>query len=627
MKSDFFDWSAFTPESAAAELPRVLDEAERAIAGIEASEPDGYESLVWRLNDAMRPLRRIWGAVSHMLGVMNSDAWRALEEEWQPRVVAFSLRVGQSRRLYDMAKSLLASQGGVLDPVRRRVLKKMVQSAELAGVGLDGAGRERFNEIQARLAKLGADFHNAVIDATKAFSFEKGGRKYTIDDASYPQTMKHCADREVRERLCRARATRAPENAARIDEILRLRREEARILGFKSYAELSLTTKCAPSVEAAFGMIDELDDATRGPAEREDAELAAAATVEETPLEPWDLAFVAERLRERKYAYSEEELKRHFEMEDVVAGLFRLSKFLFGVDVEEVVGDAKPPTWHPDVRFFEVKEGGETVAHFYFDPFVRSGQKSGGAWMNYFRVRRRTEDGVELPLALIVTNFPERDEDGKCHLPMREVETVFHEFGHALQVMLSRDDDEAVSGMELLEWDAVEVASQFMENWCLDDRTGIPLPAELKAKVRAAKTFRAASTCRRQLALSKTDLVLHSGPVDDADAVKRETFRHFGLPTVEGDCFLCSFGHIFAAGYAAGYYSYKWSEVMSADCYGAFEDAGLGDDEAVQRVGARYKETLLAQAGSRPALDVFGEFRGREPRIDALLRLMGCAEH
>jgi oligopeptidase A len=627
MKEEFFDWGAFTPSHAAAEMPRVLEAAEAEVSRLESSDPDGYESLVWRLNDAMRPLRRLWGAVSHMMGVMNSDAWRAVEDEWQPKVVAFSLRVGQSRRLYDMAKSLLAAPGGDLDAVCRRVLEKMVQCAELAGVGLDGAAKERFNEIQARLAKLGADFHNAVIDATKAFSFEKGGRKYTIDDASYPETMKHCADREVRERLCRARATRAPENSARIDEILRLRREEAGLLGFGSYAEMSLATKCAPSVEAVFAMIDELDEATRGPAEREDAELAAAATEAETPLEPWDQTFVAERLRERKYDYSEEELKRYFEMEDVVAGLFRLSKFLFGIDVEEVSGDAKPPVWHPDVRFFEVKEGGETVAHFYFDPFVRSGQKSGGAWMNYFRPRRRTADGVELPLALVVTNFPERGADGRCLLPMREVETIFHEFGHALQVMLSRDDDEAVSGLELLEWDAVEVASQFMENWCLDDRTGIALPSELKAKVRAAKTFRAASACRRQLALSKADLLLHVGPVDDADALKRSVFGHFGLPMVEGDRFLCSFGHVFAAGYAAGYYSYKWSEVMSADCYGAFEEANLADDEAVRRVGALYKGTILSQAGSRPALDVFGEFRGRGPKIDALLRLMGCAQH
>ena len=598
-KEVFFDWGAFTPESAAGRLPVLLAGAEREIAALEASEPAGYEQFVWRLDDATRPLIRCWGAVSHMLGVMNSDAWRKLEEEWQGKIVEFSLRVGQSKRLYEIAKSLL-SGSGVSDPTRRRVLEKMVQKSELDGVALEGASRERFNEIQTRLAKLEADFHNAVIDATKAFKFEKGGKTYTIDDASYPETMKNCADREVRELLFRARATRAPENARRIDEILRLRQETAGLLGFASYADKSLATKCAPSVAAAIKMIDDLDEATCAAAESDEAELReAAASCGVSDMKPWDRTYFSERLRERRYAYSEEELKRHFEMESVVAGLFRLTKFLFGVDVEEVVGDAKPSVWHPDVRFFAVKEGGETVAHFYFDPFVRNGQKFGGAWVNDLSNRRVTQSGTVLPQVIVVTNFPERDEKGKCLLSMREVETVFHEFGHALQAMLTRVDEEEASGTGLVEWDAVEIASQFMENWCLDDRTGIEVPADLKAKVRAAKTFRAATACRRQLAFAKTDLELHMGPVADADAVKRRLFDHFGMHSVEDDCFLCAFSHIFSGGYAAGYYGYKWSEVMSADCYGAFEDAGLGDDEALRRVGERYRETILALGGSR----------------------------
>ena len=622
-KYDFFDWGSFTPERAAEELPRALAEAERGVLALEASEPEGYEQFVWRLDDAMRPLLRCWGGVSHMLGVMNSDAWRRLEEEWQERIVAFTLRVGQSRRLYDIAKSLL-SGAGADDPVRRRILGKMVQRAELAGVGLGGADRDRFNEIQARLAKLGADFHNAVIDATKAFKFEKDGKTYTIDDASYPETMKHCADREVRERLFRARATRAPENAGRIDEMLRLRHEEAALLGFASYADMSLATKCAPSVAAAMKMIDDLDDATLAAAEQEEAEIAAEAG-NASALEPWDRAFFAERLRERRYAYSEEDLKRHLEMETVVSGLFRLAKFLFGVDVEEMSGDARPPVWHEDVRVFAVREGGETVAHFYFDPFVRSGQKFGGAWVNDFANRHVTPSGTALPQVFVVTNFPERGADGRCLLSMREVETVFHEFGHALQAMLTRVDEEEASGMGLVEWDAVEVASQFMENWCLDDHTGMDVPEDLKAKVRAAKTFRASTACRRQLAFAKTDLELHMGPVADANAVKSRLFAHFGMHTVGDDRFLCAFSHVFSGGYAAGYYGYKWSEVMSADCYGAFEEAGLDDDAALRRVGQRFRETVFALGGSRPALDVFRSFRGRDPEIAAILRSMGIA--
>ena len=624
MSRDFPDWAGFTPERVSAELPRLLEAAERQVAALEAAAPDSFEDFVWRLDDATRELWQCWGRVGHLLGTMNSEAWRKIEETFQPRVVMFSLRVGQSRRLYELAKGVLAKAPAAgsspLADTRRRILAKMVQSAELAGVGLEGARLERFNEIQQRLARLATDFQNAVIDATKAFSFEKDGKTYTIDDANYPETMKHCADREVRERLMRARSTRAPENGPRIDEILKLRQEEAGLLGFADFAEKSLVTKCAPSRAAVLRMIDELDAATKASAEAEERELGEG-------LEPWDLAYAAERLRERKYDYSEEELKRHFELADVLAGLFRIARLLFGVDVVELTGGDRPSVWHPSVRFFEVREEGRAIAHFYFDPYVRNGLKSGGAWMNEFANRRRTAEGEVLPLAVVVTNFPEPDADGKCRLPFREVETLFHEFGHALQCMLTRVDEEDAAGINLVEWDAVEVASQFMENWCLDDRTGIKVPAALKAKVRAAKNFRAATACRRQLAFAKTDLLLHSGPASRAvqtpQALKEEVFRHFGLRTVDGDIFLCSFGHIFAGGYAAGYYGYKWAEVMSADCYGAFEEAGLGDQSRVEELGRRYRDTVLALGGSLSAIDVFRRFRGRDPEIDALLRQQG----
>ena len=632
MKVVFPDWAGFTPEFAAAELPRLLDEAEEAVAAIEAAgsgkdsaSPLSYENFVWKLDDATRGLWRCWGMVAHMLGVMNSEAWRKVEEDWQPKIVAFSLRVSQSKRLYEIAKEVRNRQPSTA-VVRCRILDKMVQGAELAGVGLEGEKKARFNEIQMKLAKLGADFHNTVIDATAAFKYEKDGKTYTIDDANYPETMKHCADREVREKLYRARVARAPENEPRIAEILKLRQEEAEILGFRNYAEKSLATKCAPGVAAVMKMIDDLDSATKGKAEEEKEDLLLGSGKDSaSPLCPWNLAYAAERLREKKCAYSEEELKKHFELEDVVKGLFRMVKFLFDVDVEEVAD--KPSVWHEDVRFFAVKEKGETIANFYFDPFVRSGLKSGGAWMNEFRNRscRSGKDSAS-PLAVVVTNFPKKDGAGKCFLPFREVETLFHEFGHALQCMLTRVDEEDAAGINLVEWDAVEVASQFMENWCLDDRTGISVPAELKAKVRAAKNFRAATACRRQLAFAKTDMVLHSTAIDGdrqpsvADETKKTIFAHFGLPMITEDRFLCSFTHIFAGGYAAGYYGYKWAEVMSADCFGTFEEAGLGDDAAMRRLGTKYRETVLALGGSKSALEVFREFRGRDPEIEALLR-------
>ncbi len=605
----FPNWAEVTPERIERELGRLLKASEDAVAAIEAGEPTTYEALVWKLDDATRDLWHCWGAVGHLLGVMNSEAWRKLEEAYQPRIVSFSLRVGQSRKLYDMARTLLARMPEG-DGVRRRILSRMVQSAELAGVGLDGEKRTRFNEIQAKLARLSADFANAVIDATTP----------DIADAVYLEAMKHEPDRAKRETLYRKRTTRAPENEARIPEILALRKESAALLGFANYAELSLATKCAPSVAAVMKMIDDLDSATVEGAKREDAELG------DDP-EPWDVAYRAERLREAKYAYSEEELKKHFEFGEVLAGLFRMTKFLFGVDVEEVVGAAKPSVWQKDVRFFAVREKGETMAHFYLDAYARPGQKQGGAWMNEFRNRsvRRGEPPV-LPLAVVVLNLKEPDAEGKSLLPMREVETLFHEFGHALQCMLTRVDEEDAAGINLVEWDAVEVASQFMENWCLDDRTGIEIPPELKAKVRAAKNFRAASICRRQLAFGKTDMLLHlADAVSDANAVKAHEFAHFGLPTIPEDRFLCAFTHIFAGGYAAGYYGYKWAEVMSADVYGAFEEAGLADDAEVVRLGKAYRETVLALGGSENALSVFRRFRGRDPGISALIRQNGLS--
>ena len=620
----FPDWSTFTPAFAEARLPQLLEKAESSIAALEASDPIGYEQFVWPLGDATRELTQLWGRVHHMLSVMNDDAWRALVDAFQPQMVAFSLRVSQSRRLYELAKRVRES---VSDPVRARILDKMVQGAELSGVGLDGEAKARFNEIQERLARLSVDFSNAVIDATAAFSFEKDGVKYTIDDANYLETMRECPDREVRERLLRSRSTRAPENAARIGEMLALRRESAAILGFPAYAELSLATKCAPSVGAVLAMIDELDAATAEAAKREASDLAAVRAVggpsEGEAPQPWDVSYLAERLREERYAYSEEELKSHFPFESVLKGLFRLTNTLFGVEVEEMSGTEKPSVWHPDVRFFSVKENGATIANFYLDPYVRPGLKRNGAWMNEFS-NRSARDG-RLPLALMVLNIKVPDADGRTLLPMREVETLFHEFGHALQCMLTRVDEEDAAGINLVEWDAVELASQFMENWCLDERTGIPVPEELKAKVKAARNFRAASACRRQLAFAKTDMLLHLSCEEEPETLTRRMFAHFGLPVVDDDRFLCAFSHIFGGGYSAGYYSYKWSEVMSADCFGAFEEAGRADDAAVCRLGKAYRESVLALGGSRNALDVFRAFRGRDPKIEALLRQQDLA--
>ena len=614
----FPNWAAVTPEKSAAELPGLLAEAEKRVAEIENDTAVSFEDFSWRLDDATRDLWWAWSTVSFMTSVRNSPAWREVEEKFQPQMVAFSLRMGQSKKLLAQAKAVLMrlkSCGNASENATRiRILEKFIQGVELSGVSLPDAERARFNEIAARLAQLSMDFSNAVLDATNAFSFEKDGKKYTIDDANYPQTMKNCADREVREALYRGRSTRAPENTPRIAEILKLRFEQAKLLGFENPAELSLATKCAPSVAAVEEMIRELDTATVKPAKKEEQALGEG-------LKPWDISYAAERLREKTYNYSEEELKQYFPFDKVLDGLFKITKFLFNVEVKEVTGAAKPSVWHPDVRFFEVTEAGSPIAHLYIDPYVRNGEKRGGAWMSEFR--NRCDRRGEKPLAYLALNAPAPDEKGVSLLPFREVETIFHEFGHSLQCMLTRIGEEGAAGISLIEWDAVEVASQFMENWCLDDRTGIHVPSELKAKVRAARNFRAATACRRQLSFAETDMRLHEKLVVDPNAVKNEVFKHFGLEVLPDDLFLNAFSHIFAGGYAAGYYGYKWSEVMSADCYGAFEEAGLANDAAVQAVGKAYRETLLALGGSESAYEVFQRFRGRKPSTQALLRQQG----
>lgn len=623
----FPDWNEFTPQFVDARMPELLAEADKAVSEIENSTPATYDELVYKLDDATREVGRVWGMLSHMTSVMNSDEWRKLEEKFQPGMIAFSLRTAQSEKIYSFAKKILdtSSFEGELGATKKRILEEMVKSAEHAGIALNGEKRERYNAIRAELAKLAMDFSNAVLDATNAFKYEKNGITYTIDDANYPQTMKECADREVRETLYRARASRAGDNTPRITKILALKRELAELLGFNNYAELSIDSKSAPSVKAVYDMFDELDSATVKIAEEEKKELESLAGEflgEGVKAEPWDLAYLAERLREKKYSYSEEELKKYFEVEDVFLGLFKMTKFLFGVDVVELKGEDKPSVWHPDVRFFALRENGEDIAWFYVDPFVRNGLKRGGAWMNEFGNRN---DRLDLkPIALMALNFPERDKDGKCYLPFREVETIFHEFGHALQCMLTRIGEEDAAGINLVEWDAVEVASQFMENWCLDNRTGLTVPEDLKKRVLAAKNFRAASLCRRQLALGKTDMELYTAKGEvDHDAVKRGVFSHFGMPLTEDDRFLCAFTHIFGGGYAAGYYSYKWSEIMSADAYGAFEEAGLDDDEAVKSVGQKLRETIYGLGGSKSAYEVFIQFRGRKSDVKALLRQQG----
>ncbi len=661
---EFPDFPNMTPAAADAALPQLIAEARARVDELKRAATPTWEGFVVALDDAQRPLFDAWGIVSHEQSVCNSEAWRAIETKYQPEIVAFSLQVGQSKTFYALAKKVRA-QLAPGETVRRRILDKMIQAAELAGVALEGARQARFNAIQAELAQLSNDFHNHVLDATKAFARdladpadveglpaqlrammagandpEKGPWRVTIEDAVYAPFMKHARNRALRETLFRARATRATagalDNTPLIARILALRAEMAALLGYKNYADLSLATKSAPNVAAVDRMIDELAAAARPVAAREDADLAAFAAAEgfTGALAPWDRAFWSERQRETRYAYSEAELAQYFNLPDVLKGLFALATRLFGVTVEPMPEPV--PTWHPDVAVYRVRgEDGAVLAHFYLDPYSRPETKSGGAWMNEFRSRERRADGtLRRPLAVVCCNQARPDARGRALMRFTEVETLFHEFGHALQNMLTRVDDVDAAGINLVDWDAVEVASQFMENWCTDAKTvrafarhvetGEPIPDALLARVRAAKNYRAASAALRQLAFARLDMTLHGTPPDDPNALKEQIFAAY-MPgaTVPEDRFLNAFTHIFAGGYAAGYYGYKWSEVMSADAFGAFEDAGLDDEEAVRRTGRRYRETILALGGGTDPMEVFRQFRGRAPTVEALLRQTG----
>ncbi len=674
--AEFPDFPAMTPAAADEAFPVLIAEAKRSVDALEANAPCEWDGFMRAHEGATRPLFDAWGIVSHLLSVCNTKEWRDVQDKYRDDIVAFSLRLGQSRRFYDMTGKLLERMRTALavDPadeaklrVRIRILEKSMTSAELAGVGLDDARRERFNVVSAELAKLGSDFRDHVMDATGAYSLElvrkdeveglplrlkaalagdgdaeKGPWKAGIDDSIYPPLMKHAACREVRERLCRARATRASsgamDNTPLVARTLELRRELASLLGFSSYAELSLAEKCAPSVEVVRAMIDELAVASDSAAVREERELAdfAAAAGHAGELLPWDRAYWAERRREREFDYSEEELSKYFDLPVVTHGLFELAQRLFGVAIEPADGAA--PTWHEDVRFYRVRgEDGTPLAHFYFDPYARPGVKSGGAWMNELRTREVRADGsVVIPLALVCCNQAKPGADGHALMRFTEVETLFHEFGHALQQMLTTVDDAGASGLNLIDWDAVEVCSQFMENWCYDPatvksfarhvETGEPIPDDLLGRVRAARNYRAANAMLRQLAFADIDLALHEATVDDPNALKNRLFdRYMPGSLVDGDRFLNSFTHIFAGGYAAGYYGYKWSEVMSADAFGAFEEAGTGDGAAMERLGRKFRDTFLALGGGVDPMEVFRRFRGRDPRVDALLRQNGLA--
>jgi oligopeptidase A len=662
----------------------LLADIETGLEELERTAEPTWAGLIEPLERLGERLRFAWGTVGHLMSVRNSKEMRAAHEAMQPEVVRVMSRISQSKPLYEAAKQLRDGPAFArLDGAQRRIVDKMVQSAELSGVGLEGAAKERFNAIRTELSDLSTKFSNAVLDSTKEFALdlfehddvaglpesarqlaahaareaghanataEAGPWRITLDLPSLVPFLQHAERRDLREAVYRANITRASQgendNSARIGKILALRQEKAALLGYADFAALSLATKMADGVDAVLALLEDLRARSFPAAEQDLAELRDFARQKGAPeaddLKQWDVAFWSERLRESKFSFTDEQLRPYFPLPRVLEGLFGLAERLFGVRIKAADGEA--PTWHEHVRFFRVAdaESGEPIAAFYLDPYSRPADKRGGAWMDECVGRSRlfAPEGaaVRLPIAYLVCNQTPPVGDTPSLMTFREVETLFHEFGHGLQHMLTRVDYDSAAGIANVEWDAVELPSQFMENWCYHRptllgfsghwKTGEPLPEELFEKLQAARTFRAGSDMLRQLFFGLLDMALHHGydPARDGspfDVQHRVAEKATVLPPLPEDRFLCGFSHIFAGGYAAGYYSYKWAEVLSADAFAAFEEAGLDDENAVRTTGRRFRETVLALGGGVHPMEVFESFRGRAPKPDALLRHAG----
>lgn len=641
-----------------------------------------WPKLVEPLEKIVDKLTVVWGTVNHLKSVQDSAELRSAIEEVQPEKVKFELRLGQSKPIYNAFKVIReSSDWPQLSEARKRIVENQLKEAILSGVALEDNKREQFNKIQQELERLSQKFEENVLDATKKYeklvtdkkeieglpatalglaaqtaaskghenaTAENGPWIITLDAPSFMSVMQHARNRSLREEVYRVYVTRASsgelDNTEIINQILKLRLEKAQLLGYKNYAEVSMAMKMA-TVEKAEELLEKLRAASWDPAvqDLEDiknfAKLQGAAEADN--LTHWDISFWSERLRESKYDINEEELRPYFSLPKVMDGLFSLAKKLFGIDIEPADGLA--PVWNKDVGFYVVKDSaGAPVAYFYFDPYSRPAEKRGGAWMDEVVSRSRvlSPDGSSsrLPVAHMVCNQTPPVGEKPSLMTFREVETVFHEFGHALQHMLTRQDEGLVAGIRGIEWDAVELPSQFMENWCYHRdtlmsiakhyETGETLPEDVYKKLLAARTFRAGSLSLRQLKFATVDLELHTRYIPEGsesiyDVDQRISKKTQVIPPLPEDRFLCSFSHIFAGGYAAGYYSYKWAEVLSADAFSAFEDVGLDNDKAVIETGRRFRETILALGGGKAPLEVFVEFRGREPSPEALLRHNG----
>jgi len=667
--SDLPDYAAVKPEHIEPAIDALILSAEQTLEQVAAPHtPPTWSNVVEPLERATEHLGRAWGVVSHLNAVADTPALRAAYNAMLPRVTEFWTRLGQNQGLLRQYQALRDSaEFSRLSPTRQRIIDHALRDFRLSGALLEGAARSRYAEIQECLAALGQTFSEHVLDATAAHAeyvgedqiagipadvlqaarqaAEQDGRagyKFTLHYPSYMPVLQHGEHRPLRERLYRAYVTRASElgdpqfdNSAVMAEILALRDEEARLLGYANYAEVSLVPKMADTPEQVMHFLRDLAARARPFAQRDLDTLRAFAQKElgMAQLEAWDIAWASEKLRQSHYALSEQEVRQYFTLPTVIAGLFRVVETLFSVNLQRVQGDIH--AWHPDVELYRIENAtGRTIGLFYFDLYARDGKRS-GAWMDHVRSRWLRADGtLQTPVATLTCNFPSPVGGKPALLSHDDVQTLFHEFGHGLHHLLTQVDDIAVSGISGVEWDAVELPSQIMENFCWEWEvlrfltrhvdTGEPLPRALFDKMLAAKNFQSGMQTLRQVEFALLDMRLHHDlrsytreAIEALVAENRDEIAVLQPPPFNR--FLCSFSHIFAGGYAAGYYSYKWAEVLSADAYERFEEEGPLNPE----VGQRYQQAILAVGGSRDAIDSFKAFRGREPRIDALLRHSG----
>ena len=647
-------------------LQTAIAEAREQIAAIKAQTHTDWANTVEKLTDITERVGRIWSVVSHLNSVVDTPELRAVYNELMPEITIFFTEIGQDIELYNRFKIIKNSaEFDTLSPAQQTKLNHDLRDFVLSGAELPPEQQAELAQLQTEGAQLGAKFAQNIQDATDAFgiyfddaaplagipedslamfaaaaqSEGKTGYKIGLQIPHYLAVIQYADNRELREQIYRAYVTRASElsdegkfdNTANVEQTLANALKTAKLLGFKNYAELSLATKMADTPEQVLNFLHDLARRAKPFAEKDFAEIKAFARENLNIEDPqsWDLSYAAEKLRQAKYAFSETEVKKYFPISKVLAGLFAQIKKLYGIELAEKT----VPVWHKDVRYFELKQDGQTIGGVYMDLYAREG-KRGGAWMDGYKSRRRFADGtLQLPTAYLVCNFTPPVGDKEARLSHDEIITLFHETGHGLHHLLTQVDEVGVSGINGVEWDAVELPSQFMENfvWEYDvlaqmsshEETGAVLPKELFDKMHAAKNFQRGMFLVRQMEFALFDMEIYhqedEGRLKEWPQILDKVRQEVAVTQPPAyNRFALSFSHIFAGGYAAGYYSYAWAEVLSADAYAAFEES---DD--VAETGRRFWKEILAVGGSRSAAESFKAFRGREPSLDALLRHSG----